>query len=165
MVLWQEIRHQLCCPDGLRESWIHAEDCYFCLINTTGFNASSKKRKNKISQPSLSYETCSPLRWSSCPYTPSTKILFLHQMKNCLLETISLFIQEEMVMNPTGSPRKTWMIMFVICKQSQSSWYPSLSSRTRSQEFPTQNNDFTSWKTCATAQMSLAYLLTLAQWE
>ena len=35
-----------------REPWNHADDCYFCLTNITGFNASSRK---KIKYPNLRY--------------------------------------------------------------------------------------------------------------
>ena len=37
-------------PMVWRELWNHADDCYFCLTNITGFNASSRK---KIKYPNL----------------------------------------------------------------------------------------------------------------
>ena len=37
-------------PMVWREPWNHADDCYFCLTNNTGFNASSRK---KIKYPNL----------------------------------------------------------------------------------------------------------------
>ena len=40
-----------------REPWNHADDCYFCLTNITGFNASSRK---KIKYPNL---------WSAIPHS------------------------------------------------------------------------------------------------
>ena len=121
-------------PMVLREPWNYADDCYFCLTNITGFNASSRK---KIKYPNLR-SAMRPVPHSDdlpVPTPPVNKDLFPHQIKKCLQRRIlpsqylwkilSLHIHEQVAMSHTGSRKKTRMILLVICicqNSSQSSW-------------------------------------------
>ena len=128
-MVWRELRN-------------HADDCYFCLTNITGFNASSRK---KIKYPNLRY-AMRPVPHSDdlpAPALPVNKDLLSSQMKKCpqgkilpsqyLWKILSLHIQEQVSMSHTGSRKKIWMILLVICicqNSNQSSWLLGLNSGT-----------------------------------
>ena len=92
------------------------------------------------------------------------RIVFLHQMKKCLrrkilprrffLMTMSFFIQEQVAIIPTGSRRKTWMTLPVICiylsssQEFLASWLKQwnlVKVDGRITRFRTRNKDFASF--------------------
>ena len=120
----------------------HADDSYFSLTNTIGFNASSGK---KIKYPNLRSAMRSCLHSDDLPVPPPpvNKDLLSSSDEECLQgrilpsqyfwKILSLHIQEQVSMSHTGSCKKTWMILLVICicqNSSQSSWLLGLNSGT-----------------------------------
>ena len=107
-----------------REPRNHADDCYFCLTNITGFNASSRK---KIKYPNLR-SAMRPVPDSDdlpVPIPPVNKDLLSSSdeempsredsAESISLEDIEFTVQEQVAMSHTGSRKKTWMILLVIC--------------------------------------------------
>ena len=125
-------------PMVWREPRNHADDCYFCLTNITGFNASSRK---KIKYRNLR-SAMRPVPHSDdlpVPTPPVNKDLLsssdeeMPSREDYLWKILSLHIQEQVAMSHTGSRKKTWMILLVICiceNSSQSSWLLGLNSGT-----------------------------------
>ena len=119
-----------------REPRNHADDCYFCLINITGFNASSRK---KIKYPNLR-SAMIPVPHSddiSVPTPPVNKDLLSPSDEEMPSREDSIHNQEQVAMSHTGSRKKTWMILLVICicqNSSQSSWLLGLNSETSSRK-------------------------------
>ena len=129
-------------PMVWREPWNHADDCYFCLTNITSFNASSRK---KIKYPNLR-SAMKPVPHSDdlpVPTPPVNKDLLSSSdeempsredsAKSISLEDIESTYSGTMAMSHTGSRKKTWMILLVICicqNGSQSSWLLGLNSGT-----------------------------------
>ena len=125
-----------------REPRNHADDCYFCLTNITRFNASSRKN---IKYPNLR-SAMRPVPHSydlPVPTPPVNKDLLSSSDEECLQgrilpsqylwKILSLHIQEQVTMSHTGSRKKTWMILPVICisqNSCQSSWLLGLNSGT-----------------------------------
>ena len=120
-------------PMVWREPWNHADDCYFCLTNITGFNAFSRK---KIKYPNLR-SAMRPISYSDglpLPTPPVNKNLLSSsdEEMSSREESAELISLEDIEStysgtsgNEHGSCKKTWMILLVICicqNSSQSSW-------------------------------------------
>ena len=135
-MVWRELRN-------------HAEDCYFCLTNITGFNASSRK---KIKYPNL-WSAMGPVPHSDdlpVPTPPVNKDLLSSSDEEMPSRedstesiSLSLHIQEQVAVSHTGSCKKTWMILLVICiyqNSSQSSWFLGLNSLGRCKDHQFQES-------------------------